>query len=342
MKRLSVLTLLAALCIATLTIAGAQSVVPISGLPTISALAPADIAPVVHSGTTSQASMTQFWTPTASIIWPAAAPTGAGSQVWCGSDNAATPGFECNVPSSSTNGFQFKVNGSAALTVYGGALWMQGAGSNPGANKVWIGEDSGGTAGMIFNTPSGSTNGFQFENNGVLAAQITQNGQLSLKYGSIPLTLGVPSTATTQAIKIYNAAAYADISSNASGGSVAGVTPSDFEFDYNNATNTVAIDSSGDGGFAGFVRGGAHNGTCSSGLPCSGQASCSVSSSTSCSTTVTVISGAICTTAIDNSSTLSYTLFLPPNVGVSGTTLTLYGRLTTSGTGTIYLDYTCD
>lgn len=72
-----------------------------------------------------------------------------------------------------------------------------------------------------------------------------------------------------------------------------------------------------------------------------GQVSCSLSSSSSCNATATVLSGSTCSASYDHATTVTLTDLLPLQVGVSGTTLTIYGQTSVSLTGTVYFDYVC-
>lgn len=72
-----------------------------------------------------------------------------------------------------------------------------------------------------------------------------------------------------------------------------------------------------------------------------GQSTCTLSSATSCSVTAVVVANAVCTASYDHTSTVTLTDLLPLQVGVSGTTLTLYGDTSASLSGNIVFDYTC-
>ncbi len=77
-------------------------------------------------------------TTTANIFTAAAAQLG--SVVWVGNDNAATNGIILNVPTSSTNAFQFMVNNVAkvTLTAAGGGVFNAPVASKSGTASAYV------------------------------------------------------------------------------------------------------------------------------------------------------------------------------------------------------------
>jgi len=99
----------------------------------------------------------------------------AAANVCITNDNGATNGLLFNVPTGSTNGVRFQVNGVTRDQIDGnGAFVLAGNGTVPAA-AVAIQNDNGATAGMIFNVPTGSVSAFQFAINGTTRVLLSPN-----------------------------------------------------------------------------------------------------------------------------------------------------------------------
>lgn len=103
--------------------------------------------------------------------------------IW--NDNAGTNGMNLNIPTNSTNGFVFTVNGAnqAQLDRTGslflqGSLTLQTGGQVCSNSLVCLVNDNAATKGIAFNVPSGSTNGWSFNVNGGRVAEITNAGSI--------------------------------------------------------------------------------------------------------------------------------------------------------------------
>lgn len=132
---------------------------------------------------------TQVYTFPSNLVLSASATTSATSvALW--NDNGATNGLVLNVPTGSTNGFQFMVNGvQVAQVETGGEFVSAGAsfsaeidftGTTVSAAEVAIGGDAGGTKGLLINVPTGSTNGIQGQVNGVTKLQLGAAGDFQV------------------------------------------------------------------------------------------------------------------------------------------------------------------
>jgi hypothetical protein len=107
---------------------------------------------------------------------------------------------------------------------------------------------------------------------------------------------------------------------------------------------TGKVSAGGAAGSAGSVSGADNTCSSTSGLPCrvSGVPGCTMSASTSCSVTATVPSGSACTVTYDHATAVPVTALLPPEVGVSGTTLTMYASASSSQSATVGFDAICE
>jgi hypothetical protein len=123
-------------------------------------------------------------------------------------------------------------------------------------------------------------------------------------------------------------------------GASTAATPAHSFYEYESGTLTRLASIYQDGHFAAT----AHNlCSASSGVPCNvpGVPGCSMSSATTCSVTETVPSGSTCTATYDHGTGVPVTALLPAEVGLSGTTLTLYATASSAQTASVGFDVTC-
>ncbi len=112
----------------------ARADTPISALPAATP-APADLAIIVHSGTTSNATLAQIFANAQNISF-ASYMAGANTAVWQSQDGATVPGWVSNVPTGSTNGWRWCVNNLTTCPMQltaSGALTTLGAIAAPSA-----------------------------------------------------------------------------------------------------------------------------------------------------------------------------------------------------------------
>jgi hypothetical protein len=246
-----------------------------SGNITVS-VGPSPVVSETNSPTWTGTATAQFYSGVSLVLVAPSSTPAPTSQVAIYNDDAATKGMEFNVPSSSTNGYQFMVNGTAQasissiglMTSNGGFVLGTPASTPAPTTQVAIYNDLAATKGMEFNVPSSSTNGYRFLVNGTAAATIGAGG----------LITGNQVTSSAG----YNAYDFnwtCDTNHTCSVGSstttVAGIAATIAQItDQTGSVNAVAVNEAGAMGIASTITSGAGYGNCSFYWGASGGNSC--------------------------------------------------------------------
>ena len=206
----------------------------------------------------------------APLLFTNTAPMTMTTSVGIANDNGTINGLEFNVPTSSTNGFSFNVNGSTVAHITNAGALATGSSSYGPTGSTIVGPlYVQGTSGILYLTGLSSFSSPGLQTYGDITAQESASaGALILGGGTAAGKLDFGSTnsgAFTFSKALFSGIAYGttynafswpcstgqcSIGAN-SGGSVDGVTSSALEV-VANAVGTLAMDVSGDLGIKGF------------------------------------------------------------------------------------------